>query len=123
MFIVLKKRYESEIESLREIQTRQERQLKEQNTMLLEKCSEDLRRQFEAMSEARLSEYAAEKTRMEQEVTAMKASMDELRRQLDAETEKSSEKNAELITLNKQKFKLMAQVKNLKSEIYIKKID
>lgn len=104
------KRYESEIESMREVQTRQERQLKEQNTMLLEKCSDDLRKQFEAMSEARLSEYAAEKTRMEQEVSAVKASMNELRRQLDGEIEKSTEKNAELIALNKQKFKLMAQV-------------
>lgn len=93
------------------MQARQERQLKEQNAMLLEKCSDDLRRQFEAMSETKLSEYAAEKARMEQEVAAMKASMDELRKQLDGELEKSNEKSAELITLNKQKFKLMAQVR------------
>lgn len=92
------------------MQTKQERQLKEQNTMLLEKCSDDLRRQFETMSDTRMNEYMLEKGKLEARIAEMVTNLDELKRQLDSEVEKSNEKSAELIALNKQKFKLMAQV-------------
>lgn len=106
-------RYESEIESLREVQMKQEKLLKEQNTILLEKCSDELKKQFEAMSEHQHGEYAIEKAKMEREMTELKDSMNELRRQFDVEVNKSNEKSNELIALNKQKFKLMAQVKKV----------
>ena len=78
--------------------------------MLLEKCSDDLRRQFETMSDTRMNEYMLEKGKLEARIAEMVTNLDELKRQLDSEVEKSNEKSAELIALNKQKFKLMAQV-------------
>lgn len=47
---------------------------------------------------------------MERQIIELKTAMDELKKQLESEVKQSNEKNVELITLNKQKFKLMAQV-------------
>lgn len=47
---------------------------------------------------------------MERQIIELKTVMDELKKQLESEVKQSNEKNVELITLNKQKFKLMAQV-------------
>ena len=103
-------RYESEIERVIEVQTKQEVQIKEQNTILLEKSSDDLRRKYETISETRMNEYMVEKEKLEARIAEMEICLDEIKRQLDSEVEKSKEKSTELIALNKQKFKLMAQV-------------
>ena len=92
------------------MQTKQEVQIKEQNTILLEKCSDDLRRKYETISETRMNEYMVEKEKLEARIAEMEICLDEIKRQLDSEVEKSKEKSTELIALNKQKFKLMAQV-------------
>lgn len=51
-----------------------------------------------------------ERAKMESQLKELKSLVDELRRQLHAEVENSKEKNSELTVLNKQKFKLLAQV-------------
>jgi uncharacterized coiled-coil DUF342 family protein len=70
----------------------------------------DLKKQFELNSEQQLNEFGMERAKMESQLKELKSLVDELRRQLHAEVENSKEKNSELTALNKQKFKLLAQV-------------
>lgn len=113
---LIRHEYQREIDALKEIQAKNEKQLREQQELLMSKLSDDLKSQFEHVTEAKLNEYAVEKSQLEQRITSLQQELNEAKACLDKEIEKSNDKNAEIINLNKQKFKLMAQIKQLQKE-------
>ena len=112
----LKIRYEREIDGLKEMQHLNEKRLQEQQELLVAKYTTDLSHQFEAMSQSRLNEFLHEKKSMESRIVNLEQEIAMLNASLNEEKEKSAEKSAEMLTLNKQKFKLMAQLKQSKKE-------
>ena len=112
----IKKNYEAEIKELKEKQIESQKQLEEQQKVILATYNKDLNQQFELMSQVKLNEYQNEKNFLQKQLEEFKEMISNLTRDLKQEKEKSNEKSTELLSLNKQKFKLIAQLKQYQKE-------
>jgi len=100
--------YESEIKKLQEKDLANKNLIEELQKAVLEETGKSQPNENKSIIK---SEYHDKLLNLNRQIDEFKYTIENLNKELSYEKEKSNERNNELISLNKQKFKLMAQIK------------